>query len=184
MNEHYWQELKEDLQLGCSQKEHPFHYATLATLGLDRIPRLRTIVLREMNPEDMELLFYTDSRSKKVLHIKENKQVSLLFYNPEKLMQLRIEGIAIQEKDPKIIQQHREGVATNSRKDYTTKAAPGSEIENPDQVEYLDRGDFFTLVRIYPFKIEYLKLKRPTHLRVRYSKIKDGDGWKSEFLVP
>ena len=94
----FWEELKEELQRGASKKGHPFRYFTLGTVGLERLPRLRTIVLRRIS-EDLTLTFYTDRRSKKLIHIKENNKVSLLFYHPKKLMQLKVEGLAIGSKD-------------------------------------------------------------------------------------
>jgi pyridoxamine 5'-phosphate oxidase len=69
-----------------------------------------------------------------------------------------------------------------SKKDYTTFEAPGKEIQDPDIIEYLKDDDHFCVVEIHPFKIEYLKLKRPNHIRVRYSK-QESD-WDAQFLVP
>ncbi|WP_273567629.1 pyridoxamine 5'-phosphate oxidase family protein [Maribacter halichondriae] len=181
MTDVFFKELKDELENGASLKEHPFRYCALATLGLEKMPRLRTIVLRSVD-NSLNLIFYTDTRSKKVLHIKENNRVSLLFYHPEKLLQIRIEGLATIIKDPNILTEHRKNIHESSIKDYTTKTAPGSAISNPDAVEYLDDTDYFCMVNIEPFKIEYLKLKRPNHLRVRFSR--SGANWESNFLVP
>jgi len=177
----FFKELQDELRQGTTLKGHPFRYCALATLGLEKMPRLRTIVLRKIDAS-LNLIFYTDTRSKKVLHIKENNRVSLLFYHPEKLLQIRIEGIATIIKDPNTLKEHRKNIQESSRKDYTTKTAPGSTISSPDAVEYLDDTDYFCMVNIEPFKIEYLKLKRPNHIRVRFSR-KDAL-WESEFLVP
>ena len=78
------------------------------------------------------MTFYTDSRSKKILHIKENNKVSLLLYHPDKLMQLRIEGLAIRERDEEVLQAHWSRVEGGSQKDFTTTSAPGTEILNPE----------------------------------------------------
>ena len=72
------------MQNGAYEKGHPFHYFTLATLGVDKFARLRLVALRNVS-EDLKLTFFTDKRSKKVLHINENNRVGLLFYNPKKL---------------------------------------------------------------------------------------------------
>lgn len=181
MKEFFFKELQEELQKGATEIGHPFRYCTLATVGLDNIARLRTIVLRKTTDELM-LTFFTDKRSKKITHIKENKKVSLLFYHPEKLMQLRIEGIAMVNNDLKSKKIFWDAVPEDSKKDYTTSEAPGKEIRNPDVIEYLQDEDNFCVVEIFPFKIEYLKLKRPNHIRVRYSK-EDSD-WEGQFLVP
>ncbi|MEJ2585969.1 MAG: hypothetical protein P8Z38_13410 [Robiginitalea sp.] len=134
MADHIWNSLKTELQKGVDEESHPFKFATLATLGLERLPRLRTIKIREFDPESLQMTFYTDSRS------------------------------------------------GASQKDYTTSAAPGTEIRHPEKIEYIEQDDFFSVVYILPFKVEYLQLKRPHHLRVRFSK-REGD-WKSDYLVP
>ena len=182
MTDHIWNSVLSELQQGVEQDSHPFKFATLATLGLERLPRLRTIKIREFDSESLQMTFYTDSRSKKILHIKENNKVSLLFYHPEKLMQLRVEGLAIRERDEAVLQDHWGRVEGASQKDYTTSHAPGTEIKHPEKIEYIEQDDYFSVVYILPFKVEYLQLKRPNHLRVRFSK-REGI-WKSDYLVP
>ncbi len=181
MTEDFFEELKDDLQKGVHQKGHPFRYCTMATVGLDKMARLRTVVLRRIS-KDMKLTFYTDKRSKKLVHIKENNKVSLLFYHPKKLLQIKVEGLATVVTDKNQLQKYWSGVQPNSRKDYTTSSAPGSSIINPDHIEYLDDQNYFCILEIEPFKVEYLKLQRPNHLRVRFSN--NGTDWKGEFLVP
>ncbi len=181
MTDVFFQELKEELQKGATKKGHPFHYFTLGTVGLDPMARLRTVVLRKVS-EDLVLTFYTDKRSKKITHIKENNKISLLFYHPEKLLQLKIEGIATITTDAATRKKFWDNIELNSRKDYITKDAPGSAIEDPDTLEYLKDENYFCVVEINPFKVEYLKLKRPNHLRIRFSK--NENEWQSEFLVP
>ena len=181
MTQHFWSELTEELNKSVSEKEHPYRFVTLGTVGNERLARLRTVVLRHVN-ENLNLIFYTDKRSKKVLHIKENNRVSMLFYHPELLLQLKVEGLAYILKDEDAKDRYWNNIHENSKKDYTTHKAPGSEISNPDQVEYLTNDHYFCAIEVEPFKIEYLKLKRPNHIRVRFSK--ENSDWNGEFLVP
>jgi pyridoxamine 5'-phosphate oxidase len=181
MTQQFLDEAKDELQKSLVKKGHPFRYFTLATVGLDKMARLRTVVLRKIT-QDLKLIFYTDRRSKKITHITENSKVSLLFYHPKLMLQLKIEGKARIVSDEDVLKTYWNGIQPNSRKDYITQQAPGSTLKSPDKVEYLDEGNYFCIVEIEPFKIEYLKLKRPNHLRVRFSK--DNDKWDGEFLVP
>lgn len=181
MTDSFFQELEDELTKGTSKKDHPFRYCTLGTVGLGTTARLRTIVLRQVS-EDLKLVFYTDRRSKKIGHIKENNTVSLLCYHPQKLVQLRIEGRATLVSDAEELKKYWSGVQPASRKDYTTTSAPGSPISNPDNVQYLEDKNHFAIVEIEPAKIEYLKLKRPNHLRILFSR-EDGE-WDGAFLVP
>lgn len=177
----YFEEIKEELQKGVNEKAHPYQFCTFATIGLETMPRLRTVVLRKVT-DDMRLTFFTDRRSKKLIHIKENNKVSMLFYHPEKLLQVKVEGLASIITDEKILNKYWGNVQSNSRKSYTTEEAPGSTISNPDKLEYINTDNHFCLLEIEAFRIEYLKLKRPDHLRIQY--FKTDDKWEGEFLVP
>lgn len=181
MEQVFWKELNEELHKGTTKKGHPFRYMTLATVGLDHLARLRTVVLRKLN-ENLDLTIFTDKRSKKVIHIKENNKVSLLLYHPKKMLQLKIEGKARIIEDPETLKKYWNGIQPNSRKDYITKKAPGTVIKNPDLVTYMDDEHHFCMIEIKPYKIEYLKLKRPNHIRIKYSK--EGEKWEEEFLTP
>ena len=181
MTETFFTELELELRKGTSKKGHPFRFFTLATIGQGSIARLRTVVLRRVS-EDFKLIFYTDRRSKKIEHIKHNSGVSLLFYHPKQLLQLKIEGKAEIVTDSEALQKYWSGIQPASRKDYTTSAAPGSPISNPDTLDYLEHRNYFTIIEVTLSKIEYLKLKRPNHLRILFSK-EDGE-WDGAFLVP
>jgi pyridoxine/pyridoxamine 5'-phosphate oxidase len=182
MSDKIFEKLTQELKKGAFKKGHYFKYFTLATLGVDKFARLRLVALRNVS-DDLKLTFFTDKRSKKMLHIKENNRVSILFYHHKKLIQLRIEGIARINTDQFQIQKSWEQVGTEGRKDYITKEAPGSPLEDPESLEYLKEGDYFSIVEIDPFRIEYLELKKNRHTKIRYSKEGSGD-WTSEYLVP
>lgn len=177
----YWDELIYELEKGAADKSHPFHNFTLGTVGLDHTARLRTVVLRKFSSE-LHLIIFTDDRSKKIVHLKENNKVGLLFYNPQKMLQLRIEGLATILRDPATKEKYWGGIEPKSRRDYTTTSPPGSIISGPESIEYLDSKDHFCAVEITPFKIEYLKLQNPNHLRMRFSRLHNN--WDAEFLVP
>lgn len=174
------EQLKNELINGYSKKGHPFRYFTLATTN-NEVPRLRTVVLRKVQ-DDTLLTFYTDLRSVKIKDIKNNDEVSALFYHPKKLLQLRVQGKAILETDPKVIQSLWTGIQPNSRKDYTTHHAPGSFINSPDEIDYLNEENYFCVVHIAPVQIEYLRLQRPNHVRVLFEK--ENLSWKGKYLVP
>ncbi len=181
MTEKIFNDLKDELKIGLTEKNHPFKLATLATVGLDKMARLRTVVVRQLS-DDLNITFYTDKRSKKVTHIIENNKVSMLFYHPEKRIQLKMEGIATIIKNLEILEKHWAKISENAKKDYTTDKAPGSSIKQNDKVEYLNDTHHFCLINIELRKIEYLKLNTDQHTRIRYS-LNNGI-WTSEFLVP
>lgn len=181
MSNSYLNKVFEQLTEASRQKTHPYRLCTLATVGLDRMPRMRTVVLREVRP-DRDLLFFTDRRSKKVTHLKENNLAGLLFYDPKHKIQVKVEGAAEIIRDETTLSSYWKNIAKENRKDYTSSIPPGSIVSHPDDVEYLRDKDYFCAIRITPYKIEYLQLQPVSHIKVRYSK-KEGS-WVSEYLVP
>ena len=180
MIDQFLEEVKRELISGPSKKRHPFRYFVLAT-DCNGKPNQRTVVLRKVLP-DLSLVFYTDRRTDKIKDLKTNNQFSALFYHPKKLMQIRIEGHAelITDKDKLATYWHT--VQEASKKDYTTVLAPSTAIKNPDDVDYTTEDDYFCPVKLIPNTLEYLRLKRPNHLRITFSK-KEND-WSGQFLVP
>ena len=55
-------------------------------------------------------------------------------------------------------------------------------MENPELLEYLNEDNYFCAVNVDPFRIEYLKLQDPNHIRVEY-KFKEGF-WDGQYLAP
>ncbi len=181
MDAAFFKEIKDELQKGAHEKNHPFRYGTLATIGLETMPRQRIVVLREVT-EHLKLVFFTDKRSKKLIHIKENNKVSMLFYHPKEMLQIKVEGLATIIKDEQAVEKYWKNVPLHSRKEYTTQNSPGSAVEAPDALEYLTTENHFCIIEIEAFRIEYLKLKRPNHIRIQFTKT--NNQWSGEFLVP
>lgn len=180
MKNQFLEETKRELVNGHAKKRHPFRYFTLATIENGE-PRQRTVVLRN-TLLDFGLVFYTDKRTQKIKDLQCNASCSALFYHPKKLLQLRVTGVAQLITDKEQIATYWHKVQKASKNDYTTSIAPGTPIKNPDVVVYTEEKNHFCPVKIIPTSVEYLRLKRPNHIRVLFSKI-DTD-WSSEFLVP
>ncbi|XLS30332.1 pyridoxamine 5'-phosphate oxidase family protein [Flavobacteriaceae bacterium M23B6Z8] len=170
-----------DLKGAVKHKKHAFRYFTLATADKDGVPRLRTVVLREVD-DQFTITIYTDRRSEKINHIEDNRKVSMLFFDSSRLLQITIKATAFRVTNDRELHDIWEKIPPKSRKDYTTETAPGEAIKNPDEVDYLDQDHFFTALRLIPEEVEYLKLKRPVHIRARFTK--EEDDWKGTYLVP
>ncbi len=173
-------EINKELHKAATEKGHPFRSATLGTVGLGSIARLRTVIIRGYS-ENEGVTFFTDKRSKKVMHLKENPKASMLFYHPTKLLQLRIEGIANINNNHEELTKYWENMPKEAKKDYTTVEAPGTKVKNID-IEYLNESNNFCVITLIPYKIEYLKLSKPQHIKIQYTK--DNAVWHSDYLVP
>ncbi len=176
-----FEDLKHELRGAMVQRKHPFKYITLTTVGNDNAPRSRTVVLREVD-ETLNCIIFTDARTVKVEQLKSNPNACILAYHPKKMLQLRLNGRLIPVNSDKEQKRLFHKVGANSLKDYTTLQTPGTEISNPDEVAYVTRDEnHFLPLRFEPDSIEYLRLKRPNHLRALYCKDNE---WNGSWLVP
>ncbi|TVZ15053.1 pyridoxamine 5'-phosphate oxidase family protein [Maribacter sp. MAR_2009_72] len=181
MSDIFFEEMRNEIFNGVNEHGHPFRTISLATVGHNAIPRLCTVVLREVT-NDLKLTFYTDSRSQKIINLMLNDQIGLLMYHPDKLLQIKVEGQAHIVKDVERLKDTWNNIQPNSRRDYITQHSPSSKITNPSTIEYLNDGHYFIMIDVVPQKMEFLKLKRPHHIRIAFEKKQDT--WSSTFLVP
>lgn len=170
-----------DLKAASKIKDHPFKYFTLATSDINGTPKMRTVVLRDTN-DQLQLIFYTDKRSEKMNHIKEHDAVSLLFFDPKRSLQISIQAKAKIITNDTVLQSIWNQVPQKSRKEYTSTLSPGKAIKKPGAVDYLEGKHFFSAIKLIPNCIEYLRLKRPNHIRILFKK--DNMNWNGMFLVP
>ena len=175
------QHLNDELVSGIKKRGHPYRFFTLATLDGQNRPKSRTVVLRDINKES-QLFFFTDARSKKLEHLERNPIVSALFYNPKTQLQIHINGQAIQVVEEAPLQHYWALVGEPSKRDYSTSRAPGSPLQETGKITYLRDTHHFSVVKILPQSIEYLKLQRPDHLRGSYTQLHGK--WKHQYLVP
>ncbi len=169
-----------ELQLAMDTKQHVFRYPVLATC-LELQPKQRTVVLREVS-NSLGLRCYTDYRSAKVAQLQANAHASLLFYDPVQKLQISMEGsmtIIHNEQETHTIW---DTIATHAKNDYTTTTAPGSSIDTPDAISYLDTTHHLTILDLTPIHIEYLQLTRTKHIRAAFDKI--NGKWEGKFLTP
>ena len=180
MKEAILQDIKKELIKGHTKRGHPFRYFSFGT-SKNNIPQQRTVVLRKILP-DFTLLVYTDLRSQKIEEIEQNISVSALFYHPKKLIQIKITATTEIVVDKKELKLFWGNISEKSRKDFTTSQPPGSKVNSPEQVDYTSDKNHFCILKLKPTKIEYLKLTRPNHIRIEYTKV--DEEFIGEFLVP
>ncbi|MEM8889492.1 MAG: pyridoxamine 5'-phosphate oxidase family protein, partial [Bacteroidota bacterium] len=125
------QAMQREFRRAVKDKKHPFRLAVLGSQKSEGIG-LRYVVLREYT-EDDRMLFYTDSRSPKVHELQEAATSSLLFYHPQKGVQIRIEGkMEVHYKDV-LCKEHWQRVQGIVQRAYTPLIPPGEIIEVPEQ---------------------------------------------------
>jgi len=113
---------------GVADRRSPFHHPTLATLGLDGRPRLRTLILRGCEAPARMLRLHTDARSDKVEEIGRDPRVGLHFYDPTAKIQLRIAGSATLHTGDPIADAAWAGSRLMSRQCYGIAPGPGTPV--------------------------------------------------------
>ena len=159
-------------------KKHAFRFFTLATIASDGRPHIRTVVLRNFNPKDISFTIYTDSRSQKLQELEQDKRAQLLFYDPKRMLQIVVSVVLLENINENKIY---DDIPEHSKKDYSSIIIPGSKINSPDKLQFNFSKGFFSKLIFKAEDIEYLRLKRPNHLRAFF---KIEDNWKGTFLVP
>ena len=181
---------------GVKKRKSNFHNLVLSTMGLDNNPNSRVVILRNFSPEELSINIHSDFRADKITEIKKNKKVSLVFYDDNKKIQLRIRGKA------KILEFTKKSwikLSNWSRRCYLAIDKPGSESKFPTagfpenykneapKTEESELGQKnFSVIHVFIDEIEWLFLASQGHRRALYkierqnSEIKV----KGKWLVP
>jgi len=172
-----WRSLHE----GVRNFRDPFHQSTLTTMEGNK-PQVRIVILREFSEKDRTLICHCDARGSKVLQIRENPNVSWLFYHPEKWLQLRLSGTASVHTDDQTAESQWEKVGLTHRINYCAETPPGSPTEKPASgipdfirekaPKWLDapeaRKNFAAIVCRFD-EMDWLLLKLTGHIRAKFS---------------
>jgi len=178
MIDQIFDDCKKQLKAALKYKKHAFRFFTLATRNLNGDSNLRTVVLRDFDAEQLQFTIFTDARSKKVKELKENSNAQFLFYDSKRMIQLIFSVKMIEiDYDDSIYN----SLPDASKKDYSSLQTPGSKIKSPDQVSYDDSKKHFIKINFKSLRLEYLRLKRPNHIRAIFNL---NDSWEGQFLVP
>ncbi len=177
-------DLFKDLELATVERKHPFRFCYLATTEVDNVPAQRTVVLRKVLPSK-EMLIYTDYRSSKLQEIKQQPQVSILFYHSEKQLQIRFQAIAkIHHQDTRCLIAWNK-LNDHNKKDYQIELPPGSDLPNlEEELSHNPSFDsnFFSMISLNPINIDVLQLSRMGHKRL-VGQLENGE-WIARRVVP
>ena len=179
-------------RLGAAARsaEHPFHLATVATVGPDRYPHARVVRVRGFDPADRTVEFHTDCRSPKVRHVAAEPRVSLVFYDRAARIQLRIPAVARLHHCDDAARSAWEALPAEDRALYAGADGPGEWIE-PDAPLALppppgdddsDAFDHFVVVECHFDAIDVFELLPGSHRRVRLTW--DANGLRTDRLAP
>ena len=153
----------------------------------------RIIVLRKSDRKNSLLQFHTDFRSPKVETLKNNNKASLLFYDKEEKIQLRVKVNCEINNQNSITEESWKKTQHISRRCYLTDSPPGTSSENPTSgmISKLEDFDYtmdqseegfknFTVIKCNIRSIEWLYLAAKGHRRAMF----DIENKEESWLVP
>ena len=138
----------------------------------------RVVVLRKADQQNKLLQFHSDIRSDKIKKLKKNKNASMLFYDKEEKIQLRVKVKCVINYNNKITKESWLKTQHVSRKCYLVENGPGTESDVPTSglKPELDNFEFtkeqsekgyknFTVIQCKIKSIEWLYLAAKGHRR-------------------
>ena len=153
----------------------------------------RIVVLRKSDQSNNLLQFHSDIRSDKITKLKNNKNASILFYDKEEKIQLRLKVECTVNHNNEITKESWAKTGHISRKCYLVDNGPGIESPIPTSglKPELDNFEFtmeqsekgyknFTVIQCKIKSMEWLYLAAKGHRRARF----EIDNNKESWLVP
>ncbi len=162
------------LARGVKDRRSGMHTMTVATLGPDGRPRLRTVVNRGFDEATRSLRFHTDSRSPKLVELAADPRASVHVYDPRAKIQLRIEALATIHRDGALHAGAWQATRDFSRACYRVEMAPGDSVSDPQTISFASDEDpeegaeNFTAVTLHISSLEWLYLAHQGHRRARF----------------
>jgi len=154
----------------------------------------RIVVLRKSDQSNNLIQFHSDIRSDKVAKLKKNKNSSMLFYDKEEKIQVRLKVECIINYNNDVTKESWLKTGHMSRKCYLLNNEPGTESPKPTSglKSELDNFEFtieqseegyknFTVIQCKIKSIEWLYLAAKGHRRARFE---SGYDKKECWLVP
>ena len=159
------------LAQGVVNKKSKFHTPTLSTVNGNMI-NSRTIILRKVDNKTKMLFFYSDSRSRKVLNIIQNNNVTVHLYEPRFKLQVQLYGHAKIENNSEKTKNIWSSLNSFSKKNYLSALSPGEKIDSLNNLKYnIDNEEAYTNFSLIYFKVsklECLQLSDIKNIRVEF----------------
>jgi hypothetical protein len=153
-----------ELAHAAAGRGHGWRTPVLATVGGGAGCDARTVVLREVQADQRELLFFTDARSPKAAQIAAHPAAVMVMWSAELGWQLRLGvGLSLETSGLGVSSRWAKLKMTPSAQDYLSPLPPGTPLEHPAP----ERGtrEHFALVIARVHSIDWLWLDPAGHRR-------------------
>ena len=162
-----------------------FHTPIVSSIKNNQITS-RVMVLREFDLKDRKMRFHTDFRASKIHHYEEDSSATVIGYDPEIKIQIKLQGNMSIHYDDETTKLAWDNSTSRSKKCYSVKGGSSKEINNPEEYDIKDfkveEGYKNFAVLVFHFNsLEFLYLKSSGHRRAIH---KWNDEYDSKWLVP
>lgn len=181
------------LTRAARDRKSPMHVPVVGTPDGD----LRMMVLRECSDGIGLLRFHTDARSPKAVSIGQGGTASVLAFDPEAKMQLRLRGTARVETNGPVADAAWSAATPYARRCYLAEGAPGTqatqptsglpaEVEGirPSEPQLLPARENFAVLLIEPIVLDWLYLAHDGHRRAQFTRGGAGQDWQGTWVIP
>jgi len=182
------------IKLGLKKRDAPFHIPVLICGNENKFDG-RIVVLRGVDEKKKKIWFHSDVRSNKVKTLKSNPEATLLFYDKNEKIQLRISGLTKINYQNDITRISWEKTVHMSRQCYLGDKAPGLDSSIPtsglsesvDNLKYSKKESEigyknFCVIETFIKSIEWLYLAAKGHRRAYFS-LKN-NSLEKKWLIP
>ncbi len=159
-------EVWRQLELTTHDKHHAWRTPVLATVDGDGADA-RTVILREVDARQKQLLTFTDERACKVTQLLRHPRAMLVMWSPalgwqlrcRVLLSLEMTGLAATSRWAKI-------KLTPPAQDYLARLPPGAPLDAPEALATGPlKREYFAVINAQVLSIDWLELHRAGHRR-------------------
>ena len=170
------------LEDAIENRRNVFHTPVLSTFSDSKI-NSRVIVLRGFDPVKRTLRIHTDSRSRKIKDISENSDATLLGYDQDLKIQLKLHGSIDIHYQDNIADLAWRDSQEMSKVCYSISESPGNEIDDPgnydvdsENININEGYKNFAVINFHFNSLEFLYLRSSGHRRSIHV-------WEAEELI-
>lgn len=160
------------LSRGVADRRSAFRNPTLATVGPNGRPQVRTVVLRGFDPAGRLLTVHSDIRAAKVTALRANPDVALHVWDDGAQVQIRIDGAAAVSANDELARAEWARLHEGSRAAYRSQTVPATPVEDPADIPRIDDVAAFAqfaVLQIRFDRLEWLHLAREGQRRAAFS---------------
>ena len=158
-----WQQLA----LAPTDKQHAWRDSVLATVD-DGMADARTVILREVDAGQKQLVIFSDDRAAKVRQLRLNPRATLVMWSPTLSWQLRCRvRLSIENSGLAVSSRWERLKLSPAAQDYLSPLPPGTPLDATPAAQF-ERA-CFAVITASVESIDWLELHREGHRRALFS---------------